>query len=597
MSRSAHVWRTSWVGVVCLTAVLLATVCVSTSHAAEPAACPEGCFVGQVSVQFDDAESPGLFPEDHHSFHVTFNYSPTESEDFSIGSVRAGSLSGFGAPSILDPMGSFVLHRDATAQDNFCGDDAESQGTQAEYREDEAPPLEIAFQPNGAHPPATYTLYVGGVQVTTNGSEKYFGTASETCEPGLVIPITGALVANPPVRTNAAGVPADPTHLEGSQLVDYAVDSERDATERITWNLTFVHAPDFDGDGLSDYLEVMKYGTDPNNADTDGDGCSDGQEVAEGTNPLDPSSHSCGGSGPGGGKEGHPGEPGEGIQGGIGAGSQEGGGPPPPPKTCEALGEVGVYPNCEACAKALTHVDDRAAWTGTTTDAMEFGVNVRWCHGPEGASIESVEPGGQTLSEGKTFSFGRLAQILRNLFVFEVKWSKVTMNHDEPSPVDPRIKDVQTAGQFNLCMQIPLIGKLEDILKLKAVGKFTSWLFSHGGSETIAKLPGPLKSLVSKAMIELINHRWSKLHNPSSQVQREIDNAVKSVLLGYIANLSHLKNLTELCSAKIWTPIIDIELYPDGHVTVLREGINSAAGYANFMFTPRSLWSGPFYGE
>ena len=45
---------------------------------------------------------------------------------------------------------------------------------------------------------------------------------------------------------------------------------------------------DSDGDGLSNYDEVVIYGTDPNKADTDGDGVPDGLEVKEHTNPLDP---------------------------------------------------------------------------------------------------------------------------------------------------------------------------------------------------------------------------------------------------------------------------------------------------------------------
>lgn len=42
---------------------------------------------------------------------------------------------------------------------------------------------------------------------------------------------------------------------------------------------------DSDKDGLDDYLEEM-FGTDPDKADTDGDGFTDGQEVAQGFNPL-----------------------------------------------------------------------------------------------------------------------------------------------------------------------------------------------------------------------------------------------------------------------------------------------------------------------
>lgn len=49
-------------------------------------------------------------------------------------------------------------------------------------------------------------------------------------------------------------------------------------------------ALDSDGDGLSNADEINIYGTDPNKFDTDGDGVGDGQEVFNGTNPLDPSS-------------------------------------------------------------------------------------------------------------------------------------------------------------------------------------------------------------------------------------------------------------------------------------------------------------------
>lgn len=47
---------------------------------------------------------------------------------------------------------------------------------------------------------------------------------------------------------------------------------------------------DTDGDDLPDYDEVYTYGTDPDDPDTDGDLAEDGDEVAAGTDPLDPAS-------------------------------------------------------------------------------------------------------------------------------------------------------------------------------------------------------------------------------------------------------------------------------------------------------------------
>jgi hypothetical protein len=45
---------------------------------------------------------------------------------------------------------------------------------------------------------------------------------------------------------------------------------------------------DRDSDGLFDADETNVYGTNPDKADTDGDGLDDGQEVFDGTDPLDP---------------------------------------------------------------------------------------------------------------------------------------------------------------------------------------------------------------------------------------------------------------------------------------------------------------------
>lgn len=70
-------------------------------------------------------------------------------------------------------------------------------------------------------------------------------------------------------------------------------DSDRDGLDDVT-ERNVNSSPsiaDTDGDGLSDYQEVVTFGTNPANPDTDGDGYSDGVEIASGTNPLDPTSH------------------------------------------------------------------------------------------------------------------------------------------------------------------------------------------------------------------------------------------------------------------------------------------------------------------
>ncbi len=49
------------------------------------------------------------------------------------------------------------------------------------------------------------------------------------------------------------------------------------------------YGDDQDGDGIPDNYEKYFFGTDPTKADTDGGGVNDGDEIASGTNPLDPS--------------------------------------------------------------------------------------------------------------------------------------------------------------------------------------------------------------------------------------------------------------------------------------------------------------------
>ena len=44
---------------------------------------------------------------------------------------------------------------------------------------------------------------------------------------------------------------------------------------------------DPDGDGLTNYQEIVVHGTNPNDSDTDGDGFNDGDEIVEGSDPND----------------------------------------------------------------------------------------------------------------------------------------------------------------------------------------------------------------------------------------------------------------------------------------------------------------------
>jgi hypothetical protein len=72
-------------------------------------------------------------------------------------------------------------------------------------------------------------------------------------------------------------------------LVDAAEDTNLDG--RTSAGETDASNPDTDGDGLSDGTEVLVYGTDPLKVDTDEDGPSDAEEIAAGTDPLDPSAN------------------------------------------------------------------------------------------------------------------------------------------------------------------------------------------------------------------------------------------------------------------------------------------------------------------
>jgi hypothetical protein len=168
-----------------------------------------------------------------------------------------------------------------------------------------APTFNIRIQgaKDGAAP--TYTLVWPGINLVGTWTDKGFEGECGGFLEEQQFPMT---IGQIPSEMSPQAIGTDPTHLAGS-----FGDKNENESWQMSWDLHMVESPDTDGDGLSDYLEKVEYGTNPDNADTDGDGYSDGQEVAAGTDPLDPNSH--------------PGSPGP----GSGGNGKEGSGPPPPP--------------------------------------------------------------------------------------------------------------------------------------------------------------------------------------------------------------------------------------------------------------------------
>lgn len=72
----------------------------------------------------------------------------------------------------------------------------------------------------------------------------------------------------------------------GAKLGFKSDSSERATNEKTTINLEATKFKDSDGDGLTDYLEIEIYHTNPNKKDTDDDGFNDNDEISLGFSPL-----------------------------------------------------------------------------------------------------------------------------------------------------------------------------------------------------------------------------------------------------------------------------------------------------------------------
>ncbi|WP_405245992.1 VCBS domain-containing protein [Cellulophaga sp. Asnod2-G02] len=95
------------------------------------------------------------------------------------------------------------------------------------------------------------------------------------------------------VNTDATNPLDDCSSVNGSPLGDSDCDNDGLTTDQEVAAGTDPNNPDSDNDGVSDGEEIA-LGTDPNNPDSDGDGILDGQEVLDGTNPLDDCDHNGG---------------------------------------------------------------------------------------------------------------------------------------------------------------------------------------------------------------------------------------------------------------------------------------------------------------
>ncbi|MGZ5385647.1 MAG: hypothetical protein ACXWH0_16920, partial [Acidimicrobiia bacterium] len=139
---------------------------------------------------------------------------------------------------------------------------------------------EAAFGTDPANPDSDEDGLLDGAEVTTGTDPTLYDTDGDGFG-------DNAEVANGSDPNDPASVPPGEPALDtdGDMLTD---DQEVELG-------TNPELADSDGDGLTDFAEVgfepgSGTGTDPLVVDTDGDGVGDGEEVANGTDPADPTS-------------------------------------------------------------------------------------------------------------------------------------------------------------------------------------------------------------------------------------------------------------------------------------------------------------------
>jgi hypothetical protein len=198
-----------------------------------------------------------------------------------------------GAPLALSSTTGNYTTTDHEVDNYNCNEDQSDSGSSPF---DEEPGIAaIAVDDYDSSPPSSQNASLTMPWIGISGTDTFTISGAPPCEASTMTQASGARtnwndgVAEHPSTT----LTADPTVLSG-QMSDIDNFEGTTAQYTITWHLQLIGAPDSDRDGLSDYLELVKYGTDPQLCDTDGDGWSDGAEVAAGTNPRVASSHPSG---------------------------------------------------------------------------------------------------------------------------------------------------------------------------------------------------------------------------------------------------------------------------------------------------------------